>query len=270
DRWWPGTLRSWYDGWRGRGSQQVLVSIHPCRDFRGTQEYFTWYVAAVGVGQFSSQGRRLDDPRWMFAPPDLPFTTTHPRDDLAMPEEAPARRRRAAAVGTGRRPPANADPHRPPANARDRRRRERMGVRVGGEEAREEADLFARYEDEGDDGDQPHISPARSQRGDPDIIGSSSMMLPMHASHPAGSGAPHTSPSAASPGPFFHATLDEGSLQEVFAMIRAPDMVVVSQAASYRAGRDQRLDPSSSAFVPSPLPFQGMGYAVTDFATSPA
>ncbi|MED6130227.1 hypothetical protein PIB30_115954, partial [Stylosanthes scabra] len=77
----------------------------------------------------------------MFAPPDLPFTTTHPRDDLAMPEEAPACRRRAAAVGTGRRPPANAEPHRPPANARDRRRRERMGVRVGGEEAREEADL---------------------------------------------------------------------------------------------------------------------------------
>ncbi|MED6165673.1 hypothetical protein PIB30_101910 [Stylosanthes scabra] len=40
--------------------------------------------------------------------------------------------------------------------------RERMGVRVGGDEAREEADLFARYEDEGDDGDQPHISPKRS------------------------------------------------------------------------------------------------------------
>ncbi|MED6211839.1 hypothetical protein PIB30_077423 [Stylosanthes scabra] len=53
-------------------------------------------------------------------------------------------------------------------------------------------------------------------------------------------------------------------------MIQAPDTVVVSQAASYRAGRDQRLDPSNSAFVPSPLPFQGMGYAVTDFATSPA
>ncbi|MED6138231.1 hypothetical protein PIB30_072289 [Stylosanthes scabra] len=124
-----------------------------------------------------------------------------------------------------------------------------MGVKVGGEEAREEADLFARYEDEGDDGDQPHISPARSQRGDPDIIGSSSMMPPMHASHPAGSGAPHTSPSTASPGPFFHVALDEGTLQELFAMIRAPDTVVVSQAASYRAGRDQRLDPSSSAFV---------------------
>ncbi|MED6178059.1 hypothetical protein PIB30_104100 [Stylosanthes scabra] len=162
DRWWPGTLRAW--------------------DFLGTQEYFTWYVAAVGVGRFLSQARRLDDPRWMFAPPDLPVSTTHPRDELAMPEEAPARRRRAAAVGTGRRRPANADPHRPPANARDRQRRERMGVKVGGHEAQEEADLFEEYEEEGDDGDQPHVSPVRPERGDPDIIGSSSMMPPMHAS----------------------------------------------------------------------------------------
>ncbi|MED6128616.1 hypothetical protein PIB30_099614 [Stylosanthes scabra] len=96
------------------------------------------------------------------------------------------------------------------------------------------------------------------------------MIPPMHASHPARSGAPHTSPSAALPDPFFHATLDEGTLDEVFDMIRAPNTVVVSQAASYRAGRDQRLDPSSSAFVPSLLPFQGMGYTVSDFATSPA
>ncbi|MED6227646.1 hypothetical protein PIB30_115785, partial [Stylosanthes scabra] len=75
------------------------------------------------------------------------------------------------------------------------------------------------------------MSPERSQRGDPDIIGSSSMMPPMHASHPAGSGAPHTFASAASPDPLFHATLDEGTLDEVFDMIRAPDTVLVSQAA---------------------------------------
>ncbi|MED6181667.1 hypothetical protein PIB30_021453 [Stylosanthes scabra] len=261
DRWWPRTLRSWYDGWRGRGSREVLVSIHACRDFRRTQEYFTWYVAAVGVGRFLSQGRRLDDPHCMFAPPDLPVTTTHPWDELAMPEEAPARRKRAAAVGTGRRRPSNADPHGPPANARDRRRRERMT---------EEADLFARYEEEGDDGDQPHVSTARSERGDPNIIGSSSMMPPMHASQPAGYGAPQPFPSAASPDPFFHATLDAGSLDEVFDMIRAPDTVIMSQAASYRTGRNQLLDPGSSAFVASPLPFQGMGYTVSDFATSPA
>ncbi|MED6178060.1 hypothetical protein PIB30_104101 [Stylosanthes scabra] len=53
-------------------------------------------------------------------------------------------------------------------------------------------------------------------------------------------------------------------------MIRALDTVIMSQAVSYRTGRDQLLDPSSSAFVASPLPFQGMGYTVSDFATSPA
>ncbi|MED6197947.1 hypothetical protein PIB30_061608 [Stylosanthes scabra] len=270
NRWWPGTLRTWYDGWRGRGSPRVLVSIHACRDFRGTQEYFTWYVAAVGAGWFLSQGRRRDDPRWMFAPPDLPFTTTHLRDDLAMPEEVPARRRRAAAVVRGRRPPANADPRRPPVNARDRRRGERMGVRGDEDEAQEEADLFDRYEDAGDEGDPPHVSPEQRQRGDPDIIGSSSMMPPMHASQTAGYGASQTSAYAASPDPFFHATLDAGTLVEVFDMIRAPDTVMMSQAASYRIGMDQRLDPSSSSFVVSPLPFQGMGYTMSDFATSPA
>ncbi|MED6200111.1 hypothetical protein PIB30_082060 [Stylosanthes scabra] len=145
-----------------------------------------------------------------------------------------------------------------------------MGVEVGRAEAQEEADLFDRYEEEGDAGDQPHVSPARAERGDPDIVGSSSMMPPMHASQPAGYGDPQPCASAASPDPFFHATLDAGSLDEVFDMIRAPDSVIMSQAASYRLGREQRLDPSSSAFVASPLPFQGqgMGYTISDFASS--
>ncbi|MED6126301.1 hypothetical protein PIB30_077108 [Stylosanthes scabra] len=175
----------------------------------------------------------------MFAPPDLPVTTTHPRDELTMPEDAPARRRKATTVGMGRRPPANADPHRPPANAHDRRRRERMGVRVGGDEAQEEVDEFARYEEEGDAGDQPH---------------------------PAGDGGPQPFPPAAFLGSFFHATLDARTLDEVFDMIRAPDTVIMSQAVSYRTGRDHRLDPSSSAFVASPHPPHGIGYTVSDFA----
>ncbi|MED6156472.1 hypothetical protein PIB30_014691 [Stylosanthes scabra] len=159
-----------------------------------------------------------------------------------MPEEAPACRRRAAAVVRGRRQLANADPHRPPANARDRRRRERIGVRGVEDEAQEEANLFDQYEDAGDEGDPPHVSPEQPQRGDPDIIGSSSMMPPMHASQTAEYGASQTSAYAASPDPFFHATLDAGTLDEVFDMIRAPDTVMVSQAASYRIGRDQRID----------------------------
>ncbi|MED6171592.1 hypothetical protein PIB30_042118 [Stylosanthes scabra] len=93
-------------------------------------------------------------------------------------------------------------------------------------------------------------------------------MPPMHASQPTGYGAPQPFPPAASPDPFFHATLDAGTLDEVFDMIRAPDTVIMSHAASYRTGRDQRLDLSSSAFVASPFPFQGMGYTVSNFATS--
>ncbi|MED6214799.1 hypothetical protein PIB30_106848, partial [Stylosanthes scabra] len=145
-----------------------------------------------------------------------------------------------------------------------------MGIGGVEDEAQEEADLHDRYEDAGDEGDPPHASPEQPQRGDPDIIGSSSMMPSMHASQTAGYGASQTSAYVASPDPFFHATLDAGTLDEVFDMIRAPDTVMVAQAASYRTGRDQRLDPSSSSFVASPLPFQGMGYTVSDFATSPA
>ncbi|MED6200273.1 hypothetical protein PIB30_083450 [Stylosanthes scabra] len=145
-----------------------------------------------------------------------------------------------------------------------------MGVRVGGDEAQEEAGEFARYEEEGDVGDQPHVSPARSQWCEADIIGSSSMMPLMHASQLAGDGRPQPFPPATSPDPFFHATLDAGTLDVVFDMIRAPDTVIMSQAVLYRTGRDHRLDPSSSAFVASPHPFHGMGYTVSDFADTPA
>ncbi|MED6125708.1 hypothetical protein PIB30_071175 [Stylosanthes scabra] len=141
-----------------------------------------------------------------------------------------------------------------------------MGVRVGGDEAQEEADEIAQYEDEGDTGDQPHVSLARSQWFDSDIIGSSSMMQPMHASMPAGDGGAHPFPPADSPDPFFHATLDAGTLDDVFDIIRAPDTVVMSQAVSYRTSRDHRLDPSSSAFIASPHQPHGMGYTMSDFA----
>ncbi|MED6179723.1 hypothetical protein PIB30_003524 [Stylosanthes scabra] len=39
--------------------------------------------------------------------------------------------------------------------------RERMGIRVDAEEAQEEAEEIGRPEDEGDAGDQAHVSPAR-------------------------------------------------------------------------------------------------------------
>ncbi|MED6133291.1 hypothetical protein PIB30_027050 [Stylosanthes scabra] len=151
-----------------------------------------------------------------------------------------------------------------------RHRRRLMGVKVGGDEAQEEADEIARYEDEGDAGDEPHVSPARSQWFDVDIIGSSSMMQPMHASMPAGDGGAHPFPPVDSPDPFFHATLDAGTLDDVFDMIRAPDTVVMSQAVSYRTSRDHRLDPSSSAFVASPHQPHGMGYTAETAAQEPS
>ncbi|MED6137369.1 hypothetical protein PIB30_064445 [Stylosanthes scabra] len=73
----------------------------------------------IGRGRFLSLTSRLDDPRWMFAPLDLPVSATHPRDELNMLEDPPARGRRNDAGGRGRRPPADAPPPRTPANLRD-------------------------------------------------------------------------------------------------------------------------------------------------------
>ncbi|MED6156570.1 hypothetical protein PIB30_015669 [Stylosanthes scabra] len=197
----------------------------------------------VGRDRFLSQPARLEDPRWMFAPQDLPMTALHPKDELRMPEDAPTRGRRSAAGGTGRRPVANATPPRPPANSRDRRRRERMGIRIGAEKAQEEAEEIGRHEDEGDAGGQPHVSPTRPQWFDHDIIGSSSMMQAPPA------------PQSAHPRPF----------QEVFEMMRTPEPAVLSQAASYKASRDHHLDPFSSTVGASPHPPHGLGCTVSDF-----
>ncbi|MED6146700.1 hypothetical protein PIB30_036936 [Stylosanthes scabra] len=232
DRWWPDYLSTWYAGWQARGSRDVLVTIHECRDYRGTQEYFTCVRHPFE--------RRVDHG-----------------------EDAPAHGRRNDAGGRARRPPANAAPPRTPANSRDKRRRERMGVRVGMDEVQEEAAEISRREDEGDTRDQPHVSPAGPQWFDHDIIGSSSMMQASHASQSAVVAHPQPFP-VASPDPFLQCTFDVGSLDDIFDMIRAPDTVVMSQAVSYRTSRDHHLDPSSSTFVTSPHPPHGMGYTVSD------
>ncbi|MED6211460.1 hypothetical protein PIB30_073852 [Stylosanthes scabra] len=246
NRWWPDTLISWYDGWRARGTREVLVTIHECRDFRGTQEYFTWYVAACR-GRFLSRGTRLDDPRWMIVPLDLPVSTIHPRDELTMPEDALARRRRGEqALRRGRRPPVQAVLPRAPPNARDRRQRERMGVVGGLDEVHEEEAEFARQEEPDDGGEHPHVSLAWSPWFDPDLIGSSSMAPPSHS-------APvQAVPVSASPDPYMHDSLEISALDDVFDMVRAPELVIIQQAVSYRTARDHRLDPSSSAYVAPP------------------
>ncbi|MED6173142.1 hypothetical protein PIB30_056498 [Stylosanthes scabra] len=117
-----------------------------------------------------------------------------------------------------------------------------MGVRVGIDEAQEEATEIGRHEDEGDAGDQPHAS---------------------HASQSAVVSHPQPFP-VSSPDPFLQCTFDVGSLDDVFDMIQAPDTVVMSQAVSYRTSRDHHLDPSSSTFIASPHPSHGMGSIVSD------
>ncbi|MED6206821.1 hypothetical protein PIB30_030267 [Stylosanthes scabra] len=153
----------------------------------------------------------------MFAPPDLPVSATHPRDELTMPEDTPARGRRNDAGGRGRRPPANAAPPRPLANSRYRRRREMMGVRIDIDEAQEEAEEIGRREDEGDVGDQTHVFPARPQ-----------WLFVHDAGYTCISGySPQPFP-VASPDPFLQCTFDVSGLDDVFDMIRVPDTVVMS------------------------------------------
>ncbi|MED6202965.1 hypothetical protein PIB30_110848, partial [Stylosanthes scabra] len=93
DVWWPERLATWYEGWRGRGSPQVLVTVHE-GDLRGTQRYYDWFAAAARHGRFLSRAADLADPRWNMAPPGIPADAIYPRDELVMPEDAPAPRRR--------------------------------------------------------------------------------------------------------------------------------------------------------------------------------
>ncbi|MED6194830.1 hypothetical protein PIB30_032144 [Stylosanthes scabra] len=144
-----------------------------------------------------------------------------------------------------------------------------MGARISMDDAQEEAAEIGRREDEGDAGDQPHVSLARPQWFNHDIIGSSSMMQASNASQSAVIA--HPQPFlVASPDPFLQCTFDVGSLDDVFDMIQAPDTVVMSQAESYRTSRDHRLDPSSSTFVASPHPPHGMGYTAETAPTEPS
>ncbi|MED6169385.1 hypothetical protein PIB30_020861 [Stylosanthes scabra] len=94
DVWWPTRLQTWYDGWGRRRSPEVMVTVHACGDQRGIRQYYDWYVGvAAGI-----------------------------RDELTMPDDAPAPRRRT----TREPPPRTAVPVRGRVRRRDQRRRTRM------------------------------------------------------------------------------------------------------------------------------------------------
>ncbi|MED6114440.1 hypothetical protein PIB30_080245 [Stylosanthes scabra] len=113
DVWWPNRLSTWR-------SPKVLVMVHFGGDPRGTQQYYEWYAHVARLGRFLSRAADLADPRWTFA------AAVHLKDDLVMPDDAPASRQRQAQEPR----PRQAAPVRDKLSRRDQRRRLRM-VGVG-------------------------------------------------------------------------------------------------------------------------------------------
>ncbi|MED6113917.1 hypothetical protein PIB30_075289 [Stylosanthes scabra] len=148
DVWWPERLQEWYDGWRRRRTPEVMVTVHN-GDLRGTQQYYEWFARVARHGRFLSRAGDLADPWWNMAPPDIPPAAVHPRDELVMPDDASALRRR-----DGHEPrPRQAAPVRGKLSLRDQRRRTRMLV-VGAaahleEERAEEQREYDRQDESG-------------------------------------------------------------------------------------------------------------------------
>ncbi|MED6117161.1 hypothetical protein PIB30_107430 [Stylosanthes scabra] len=150
DVWWPHRLATWYAGWMRRGTREVMVSVHagdPC----GTQEYFGWYLHAVRPDRFLSREEDLLDLRWNIPPPDIPAAAAHERDDLVMPRDEPAPRRRVAPEPR----PRQAALARGKLTRRDQCRRARMLVAGAAahldEERTEEQQEYDRQEETGHD-----------------------------------------------------------------------------------------------------------------------
>ncbi|MED6121602.1 hypothetical protein PIB30_031707 [Stylosanthes scabra] len=131
-----------------RGTREVMVSVH-AGDPRGTQDYFGWYLHAVRPDRFLSREEDLLDKRWNIPPPDIPAAAAHERDDLVMPGDEAAPRRRAAPEPR----PRQAAPARGKLTRRDQRRRARMLVAGAAahvdEERAEEQQEYDRQEETG-------------------------------------------------------------------------------------------------------------------------
>ncbi|MED6128186.1 hypothetical protein PIB30_095165, partial [Stylosanthes scabra] len=153
DVWWPQRLSTWYEGWQRRRSPEVLVTVHFGGDPHGTQQYYEWFARVARRGRFLSRAVDLADPRWTLGPAGIPVAAVHPRDDLVMPDDAPAPRRRQPQVPR----PRQAAPVRGKLSRRDQRRRLRM-VEVGAaahvdEERAEEQREYDRQDEPVDGGD---------------------------------------------------------------------------------------------------------------------
>ncbi|MED6164379.1 hypothetical protein PIB30_089406 [Stylosanthes scabra] len=196
----------------------MIVTVHD-GDLRGTQQYYEWFAHVARHGRFLSKAWDLADPRWNLAPPDIPPAAVHPRDELVMPDDAPAPRRR----GGHERRPRQAAPVRGKLSLQDQRRRTRMLV-VGAaahleEERAEEQREYDRRDESGQAGggeafhdDQPDTHEQQTQE--------------------------HT------------------GLDELFQMTLCPSAEFTSIVETFRMSRAQHVDhgSSSSATPPPPPP----------------
>ncbi|MED6211579.1 hypothetical protein PIB30_075120 [Stylosanthes scabra] len=68
-------------------------------------QYYEWFARVARRGRFLSRAADLADPRWTMGPAGIPVAAAHPRDDLVMPDDAPAPRRRQPQVPRPRQRP---------------------------------------------------------------------------------------------------------------------------------------------------------------------
>ncbi|MED6114688.1 hypothetical protein PIB30_082847 [Stylosanthes scabra] len=251
DVWWPHRLATWYAGWMRRGTKEVMVSVH-AGDPRGTQEYFGWYLHAVRPDRFLSREEDLLDPRWNIPPPDIPAAAAHERDDLVMPGDEPAPRRRVAPEPR----PRQAALARGKLTRRDQRRRARMLVAGAAahldEERAEEQQEYDRQEETGHDqyGEGVHDHHSDEAPG-----------VHETGQHAGDAADPRISPSTMisfSPllQPKFQPhSQEQTGLDELFHMNACPTDEFTSIAGSFRMSRAQHFyQGASSSHPPAPLP----------------
>ncbi|MED6160869.1 hypothetical protein PIB30_055282 [Stylosanthes scabra] len=280
----PDWMRSQPKVYTWRRSPEVLVTVHFGGDPRGTQQYYEWYACVARRGRFLSRAVHLADPRWTLAPASIPAAVVHSRDDLVMPDDAPAPRRRQAQEPR----PRQAAPVKGKLSSCDQRRRLRM-VEVGAaahvaEEQAEEQREYDRQDEHVDHGEaqahDDHAHHANDQQ-DPSMSPSGMISFSPAAARafpsPARAGTssqPEIGPDH--PAPFTAHTQDHTGLDELlYHMSTCPPAEFASLASTFRmtrASHDPAGASSSHASPPPPPPSVDVQHGpwVPTYSTPPA
>ncbi|MED6209221.1 hypothetical protein PIB30_052648 [Stylosanthes scabra] len=259
DVWWPQRLSTWYKGWQRRRSPEVLVTVHFGGDPRGTQQYYEWFARVARRGRFLSCAADLADPRWTLGLAGIPVAAVHPRDDLVMPDDAPAPRRRQPQLPR----PRQAAHVRGKLSRRDQRRRLRMvevgaAAHVDGEQADEQRE-YDRQDEHVDGGEaqyhDDYQDPSMSSSGMISFSPDAARACPSPA-RAGTSSQPEIGPHHAAP--FTADTQEHAGLDELlYHMSTCPPAKFASLASTYRmtrAGHDPAGASSSHAPPPPPPP----------------